>query len=208
MKRFSLLGVLGACLLANAAYAQHRVINAIPINPAPSSYCDCGNSHPTPGHICTSNPGCNFAVIPSLRVGNTTRTPFNVEMPSASDCDEVVIKTPFYEKDIPVDGTIEVPKSVKNCIEKFLFEKKSYQLCGCTIQVCVPCAVECTDNIECRPEPTVVKLLVRVRTTPTTGARLADVWVEGVKGLPNPSVLGLQMTANQINTKFKTNVSF
>lgn len=130
-------------------------------------------------------------------------------MPGKDDCEVVDLGTiPFYKQDIPAQATIEVPRKTKSCVEKFEFQQCCFNVCGCDVKVCVPCRVYCDETSQCSPVPLTTEVKVRVRTEAHNGAAVADVWVTGVKGLPDPAVIGLQLTADQINQRYKTNVSF
>lgn len=228
MRLLSLTSLIGFLAFNTTLHGQERIVYrsaTIPSNvvistttasspitqiiPAPETNCNCPPGHPPHHGHCTENPHCSYLVKPSPgAIRLKTRTPIKVTMPGPHDCDIMEITTPFYEKDIQADGTIDVPKSIKNTVEKYLFERRSYTLCGCTINICVPCAIECSEKIECKPTPTTVPLVIRVRTDLNGGNKVADVWANNIRGLPSQAVLGLKLTATEINNTFKTNVSF
>ncbi len=181
-----------------------------PITPAPQSLCDCGCGATSSG--CVFAPDCTFKISGSVITPPTERHVKDYEyvMPDESECIDLDPENlPFYDQDIPAPGKVEVPRRKTKCVERYKFERKKYTLCGCTIEVCVPCEVVCIDSSDCEPFEVDAQLLVRVRRElGPGGTKVADVWVENVRGLPKPAVLGLRMSPAAIAQKFKANVQF
>ncbi|MDB2687704.1 hypothetical protein N9Y42_10890 [Mariniblastus sp.] len=176
--------------------------------PPPNTVCGCGCGSST--GVCTDHPNCDYRVHPSPG-GYTRRVTktFNIQNPTEVDCGDGISETvPFYDRDISGNGMVEVPVTKKKCIEKYKFESRSYSLCGCKIEVCVPCEIVCDETDRCEPVAVQTPVKVRIRRELEGGQLVADVWVENVTGLPNPSVLGLKMTAQAIDAKFSTGVLF
>jgi len=172
---------------------------------APKSLCTCGCGSPT-GH-CSEDSHCDYRIQGSpgtYGVRKLIKT-FVIEYPNEGECmDGGSIDISFYTRDIPVDAIVSVPRMVKKCIEKYTFKNYSYSLCGCKIDLCLPCEVVCDEDKKCEPIEAPAKLVVRVRRELSGGQKVADVWTNGkVQGLPNPAVLGTKMTASQINLRFK-----
>lgn len=188
---------------------QHQGPNYshIPIVTPPATLCDCGCGSTG---ICQDNPDCDYQVFrsPGSSHRKVIKT-FNIPNPSSNDCiDGGEVTIPFYRKDVPTNGTVDVPAVTKRCVESYRFEQRNYDICGCKIKVCVPCEVVCDESKQCEPVPMEVPILIRVRREPVGGILVADVWANDVKGLPKTAVLGTKMTATEINNKFKTNVTF
>jgi hypothetical protein len=184
--------------------AQSRVvadsgIQSATLRKAGISSCNC---YPGTGGNCQAHPNCLFSVDPAILGSNTTSTPIKVEPPGP--CTEATLVTiPFYDKDIPTTATIPLPQKTKRCIETYLFERKSYQVCGCTVNVCVPCSIECKNEERCETVDTNVEVIVRVRHPAASANPVADIWAKGVKGLPNPAVLALSLNLAQVRTFLK-----
>ncbi len=179
-----------------AAVAQQQISKTPTVSSASGCNCGCGSSSG-----CTTHPKCELKITKSSSVGVTKCTKFQWTPPS-DDCDCEEQKIDFYDSDIDADITIDLPKRIKKCVEVFKFERMHFDVCGCKIEVCVPCEICCTESTECVPTSTVVHAKFRRRTTPVAGQRVYDVWVENVKGLPNPAVLGLELTSDQARAKY------
>jgi len=160
--------------------------------------CGCGGQSG-----CVENPGnCDLQIIPGVCKGCKTTQPIHVIPPK--DCEGTKITKKFYERDIPGEGTTMVPTKVSSCEEIYRFEKKTYSVCGCTIRVCVPCAIDTITSDKCEPMPKKVNIVARVRT----GTNRADIWANGVPGLPSQAVLGTNLTSAEANAKFGSTFSY
>lgn len=196
-----------------ASYSQNAPVSvvqtsAVAVQSAPVSQsgcsCGCGSSSG-----CSSSPagGCKLVVTPGSIQGNVTRTKIDWTKP-VEDCDCIEETIKFYDLDVPVDGTIQVPQKKKKCVETITFERKSFNVCGCTVSVCVPCETICTESSTCEPVDLLTKIAFRPRTQKVNGATVYDAWVYdawvyGVKGLPSPAILGVELTAAAAKAQFK-----
>lgn len=160
--------------------------------------CGCGSSS-----ACVENPGnCNLWVSPGGYCGKKTSQKYNVTPPS--DCEGQVVNKKFYSELKPGEATITVPVKVEMTEEKYRFERKTYKICGCTLSVCVPCAIDTICSSQCRPEKRRVPVVAKIRT----GTRQADIWVSGVTGLPSEAVVALNVTAAEANAQLGSNFSY
>lgn len=163
----------------------------------PKCNCGCGSASG-----CIAKPYCDLKIIPSNSPGKVTCEKYPWTPPSPEDCECDEVKIDFYDHDVDKEVVIDLPKKVKKCVETYKFERKSFNVCGCTVEVCVPCEVCCTETSGCTPEKTTIKVRFRHRTLPVGGSGVYDVWADNVKGLPNPAVLGVELTAVQAKAKF------
>ena len=160
--------------------------------------CGCGSSS-----ACVENPGnCILWVSPGGYCGKKTSQKYNVMPPS--DCEGQVVNKKFYSELKPGEATITVPVKVEMTEEKYRFERKTYKICGCTLSVCVPCAIDTICSSQCRPEKRRVPVVAKIRT----GTRQADIWVSGVTGLPSEAVVALNVTAAEANAQLGSNFSY
>ena len=164
-----------------------------PIQNVPSNCpCGCGENG-----RCVENPGnCDLWVTPGHNSGTVSSRPYPVTPPK--DCKGSISNISFYRGEQRCNATIKVPKKVEQTEEKYKFERKTWNVCGCKVSVCVPCEIETICSTQCQPADETVELIAKIRTR--TGK--ADIWVEGVTGLPSEAVLGLNMTSRQANQRF------
>lgn len=159
--------------------------------------CGCG---PTSG--CTTKPNCELRIVPSNAPGVIKCNPFAWTPPSKDDCDCEEQKIDFYSTSTDGQITIDLPKKIKRCVETYKFERKSFDVCGCKVEVCVPCEICTTENSGCVAVKSSIPVKFKQRTQLVGGNPVFDIWAENVKGLPNPAVLGLELTKQQVKDKY------
>jgi len=179
---------------SNVVHSQAVVTSSTVV---PKCNCGCGSSSG-----CIAKPDCKLTITPSNNPGKITCERYPWTPPSPNDCECVEVKIDFYDQDVDKEVVIDLPKKIKKCVETYKFERMSFDVCGCKVSVCVPCQVCCTETSGCTPEKTTIKVRFRHRTLPVGGAAVYDVWADNVKGLPNPAVLGVELTAAQARTQF------
>jgi hypothetical protein len=163
--------------------------------------CGCSTSN------CSTQAFCDLIVRPGSKHHKEVKkqvipwTPPNVE-----DCECDTETVPFYISDINQKITVKLPKKYKRSVERYTFQRKSFQVCGCVVEVCVPCEIVCHEEEGCIPVDMTIDVVVRERTQPVAGAKVYDIWANNVKGLPNPAVLGVSMTSSQIKNKYKIQI--
>lgn len=178
--------------------------------PAPSSTtlpdlthgCKC--DHNVPGQSCDNcKTGLNKPVVENLDNG---------QCPDGKECKDIPVVIDgdlyseshdehFYVKpckefhNIKVDG----PKLVKRCKETREFKTITYTVKCCKVTVCVPCkdCVEITEECEIAK---IVAPTIKVCQRVSTGKY--DVYVIGVRGMPQEWLLFIDTDAATINTYF------
>lgn len=167
--------------------AQGEVVHTV----VKQSGCECGCGGTT--GCVSSGLSCALVVTPSGKIGvSKPPVPFPVTPPSL-ECDPNCVTTHFYEGEYPRDITIDIPTKVKECVETITFKRVSFNVCGCNVAVCVPCATICTESEQCIRTQTQVKATFKHRAKlDSSGNSVYDVWVENVPSLPSaPSRLVL-----------------
>lgn len=180
----------------NNAPAFGNIVYGTPAygTPAQNYPCGCGSSGG-----CVANPGnCDLWVSPGQCVSSSSKVPIHVDPPK--DCKGSTEHIAFYceAKEQRCIAKIKVPKKIERTEETYKFERKTWNVCGCKVSVCVPCEIETTCSTQCEPACETVELIAKIRTR--TGK--ADIWVENVIGLPSVAVLGLNLTSVEANGKF------
>ena len=159
------------------------------------SDCDCDSD-------CVENPGnCDLVIRRGTLDETITTEEIKVDPPT--DCDCKTVKIDFYEDKEECVATIMVPKKIVKCEEKYLFERKTFDICGCELEICIPCKRKITKTVTCEEAKSKETLVARIRTGNSVPKR-ADIWVYDVKGYPSKAVLALNITSADANRKFGT----
>lgn len=178
-------------------YSGQSIVKSTQVVTAANCSCGCGS---TSG--CTIKPNCELRIIPSNAPGVIKCNPFAWTPPSKDDCDCEEQKIDFYGPTTDGQITVDLPKKIKRCVETYKFERKSFDVCGCKVEVCVPCEICTTENSGCVAVKSSIPVKFKQRTQLIGGNPVFDIWAENVKGLPNPAVLGLELTKQQIKDKY------
>lgn len=205
--------MITACLCSsgNAQYIRSRLVQRQYVPHVASVPQTPMLTHPQLGDCgCGIKPHCDSNICDLKIYGkgvcySKSSTPIHVNPPT--DCECFSENIPFYYDEQEREGTTVVPASVKSCIEEFKFTKRTFEICGCKLEVCIPCAIEVCKKEECKPREKRVKMVARVRTSSKGSANpRADIWVFNIQGLPDKAVLALNVDSDTANRKF--NASF